>query len=39
MTDYISIMDYRDTADGSAGIIAQAHMRSTTRTRSENLTR
>lgn len=24
MTDYISIMDYRDTADGSAGIIAQA---------------
>ena len=24
MTDYIAIMDYRDTADGSAGIIAQA---------------
>lgn len=24
ITDYISIMDYRDTADGSAGIIAQA---------------
>lgn len=24
MTDYISIMDYRDTADGGAGIIAQA---------------
>ncbi|UQZ86334.1 hypothetical protein SK3146_05627 [Paenibacillus konkukensis] len=24
MTDYISIMDYRDTADGSAGIIAGA---------------
>jgi hypothetical protein len=24
MTDYISIMDYRDTADGSVGIIAQA---------------
>ncbi|WP_166999442.1 fibronectin type III domain-containing protein [Paramicrobacterium fandaimingii] len=24
MTDYISIMDYRDTAEGSAGIIAQA---------------
>ncbi|MEU4363613.1 hypothetical protein [Promicromonospora sp. NPDC023987] len=24
LTDYISIMDYRDTADGSAGIIAQA---------------
>lgn len=23
MTDYISIMDYRDTADGGAGIIAQ----------------
>lgn len=24
LVDYISIMDYRDTADGSAGIIAQA---------------
>lgn len=24
MTDYVSIMDYRDTAEGSAGIIAQA---------------
>ncbi|MER7333998.1 MULTISPECIES: DNRLRE domain-containing protein [unclassified Micromonospora] len=24
MSDYISIMDYRDTADGSVGIIAQA---------------
>jgi len=24
LTDYIAIMDYRDTADGSAGIIAQA---------------
>lgn len=24
ISDYISIMDYRDTADGSAGIIAQA---------------
>jgi len=24
MSDYISIMDYRDTADGSAGIIVQA---------------
>ena len=24
MTDYIAIMDYRDTADGGAGIIAQA---------------
>jgi hypothetical protein len=24
LTDYVSIMDYRDTADGGAGIIAQA---------------
>lgn len=24
LTDYVAIMDYRDTADGSAGIIAQA---------------